>query len=39
MARAVFEEWQLAHSLREFRAWLEQGAPSADAGARAKGER
>jgi len=31
MARAVFEEWRLAHSLIEFRRWLEQGAPSADA--------
>jgi hypothetical protein len=31
MARAVFDEWRLAHSLREFRQWLEQGAPSADA--------
>jgi hypothetical protein len=31
MARAVFEEWRLAHSLGEFRAWLEQGAPSDDA--------
>jgi hypothetical protein len=31
MARAVFEEWQLAHALGEFRAWLEQGAPSDDA--------
>jgi len=31
MARAVFEEWRLAHSLGEFRIWLEQGAPSADA--------
>jgi hypothetical protein len=31
MARAVFEEWQLAHSLSEFRLWLEQGAPSDDA--------
>jgi hypothetical protein len=31
MARAVFEEWRLAHSLTEFRRWLEQGAPSADA--------
>lgn len=31
MARAVFEEWRLAHSLREFRHWLEDGAPSADA--------
>lgn len=32
MARAVFEEWRLAHSLGAFREWLEQGAPSADAG-------
>jgi len=32
MARAVFEEWCLAHSLEEFRVWLDQGAPSADAG-------
>jgi hypothetical protein len=31
MARAVFEEWQLAHTLGEFRLWLEQGAPSDDA--------
>jgi len=30
MARAVFEEWRLAHSLGEFREWLEQGAPSED---------
>ena len=30
MARAVFEEWLLAHSLGEFRQWLEQGAPSDD---------
>jgi hypothetical protein len=30
MARAVFEEWRLAHSLEEFRWWLELGAPSAD---------
>lgn len=34
MARAVFEEWQLAHTLGEFRQWLEQGAPSDDAGGR-----
>jgi hypothetical protein len=32
MARAVFEEWRLAHSLGEFRMWLERGAPSDDAG-------
>jgi hypothetical protein len=31
MARAVFEEWRLAHTLGEFRRWLEQGAPSDDA--------
>jgi hypothetical protein len=31
MARAVFEEWRLAHSLGEFRRWLEEGAPSDDA--------
>jgi hypothetical protein len=31
MARAVLEEWRLAHSLGGFRAWLEQGAPSDDA--------
>lgn len=31
MARAVFEEWRLAHTLGEFRAWLEKGAPSDDA--------
>jgi hypothetical protein len=30
MARAVFEEWRLAHSLAEFRTWLERGAPSDD---------
>ena len=31
MARAIFEEWRLAHSLNEFKNWLDQGAPSADA--------
>jgi len=31
MARAVFEEWRLTHTLRDFRLWLEQGAPSDDA--------
>ena len=31
MARALLEEWRLAHSLGEFRAWLERGAPSDDA--------
>ena len=32
MARAVFDEWRLAHSLEEFRVWLDRGAPSADVG-------
>jgi hypothetical protein len=32
MARAVFEEWRLAHTLGEFRRWLEHGAPSDDRG-------
>ena len=31
MARAVFDEWRLAHSLGDFRRWLEEGAPSEDA--------
>jgi hypothetical protein len=31
MARAVFDEWRLAHSMDEFKSWLEQGAPSDDA--------
>ena len=31
LSRAVLEEWRLAHSLRDFAVWLEQGAPSADA--------
>jgi len=30
MARSVFDEWRLAHSLKEFKVWLDQGAPSAD---------
>jgi len=30
MARSVLEEWRLAHSLGEFRVWLEQGALSDD---------
>jgi hypothetical protein len=34
MAKAVFEEWRLAHSLGDFREWLEKGAPSDDAGDR-----
>jgi len=31
MARAVLDEWRLAHSMKEFRTWLVQGAPSDDA--------
>ena len=31
MARAIFDEWRLAHSLGDFKSWLEQGAPSEDA--------
>ena len=31
MARAVLEEWRLAHSMGDFKAWLDLGAPSADA--------
>ena len=31
MARSVLEEWRLAHSMGEFRVWLEEGAPSDDA--------
>ena len=32
MARSVFDEWRLAHSLENFKLWLDQGAPSADVG-------
>jgi hypothetical protein len=31
IARVVYEEWQMAHSLTDFKAWLERGAPSDDA--------
>ena len=31
MARAVLEEWRLAHAMPAFAAWLERGAPSEDA--------
>ena len=30
MARAVLDEWRLAHAMTEFAAWLARGAPSAD---------
>ena len=32
MARAVFDEWRLAHSLGDFKNWLDRGAPSDDVG-------
>jgi hypothetical protein len=38
MARAVFDEWRLAHAMRDFGAWLDCGAPSEDAGADIKAE-
>jgi hypothetical protein len=31
MARAVLDEWRLAHTMQDFAAWLELGAPSDDA--------
>lgn len=31
MARAVLEEWRLAHSMGAFKDWLDHGAPSDDA--------
>jgi hypothetical protein len=31
MARSLYEEWRLAHSMNEFRTWLDRGAPSDDA--------
>lgn len=31
MARAVLEEWRLAHCMGDFKAWLDRGAPSDDA--------
>ena len=33
MARAVLDEWRLAHSMNDFKAWLDCGAPSEDASA------
>lgn len=32
-AKGIFEEWRLAHSMNEFREWLDHGAPSDDASA------
>jgi hypothetical protein len=31
MARVILEEWRMAHSMADFRAWLDRGAPSDDA--------
>lgn len=31
MARTIFDEWKLAHSMGEFKIWLDHGAPSDDA--------
>lgn len=31
MARAIFDEWSLAHSMNDFKMWLNSGAPSDDA--------
>jgi hypothetical protein len=31
MARTVLDEWRLAHAMPAFAAWLERGAPTADA--------
>ena len=33
MARSIFDEWKLSRSMPEFNTWLQQGAPSEDAGA------
>jgi hypothetical protein len=33
MARAVLDEWHLAHTMGDFKAWLDRGAPSDDADA------
>jgi hypothetical protein len=30
MARTIFDEWRLAHSMSDFKVWLERGAPSED---------
>jgi hypothetical protein len=28
MARSIFDEWNLAHSMNDFKTWLDLGAPS-----------
>ena len=37
MARAVLDEWRLAHAMPDFAAWLDRGAPSEDAKVEAPG--
>jgi hypothetical protein len=39
MARIIFEEWSLAHSMNDFKSWLEHGAPSDDSNAPAASPR
>ena len=39
MARAIFEEWRLAHSLGGFKEWLDRGAPSDDVNDRTRNGR
>jgi hypothetical protein len=34
MSRIIFDEWSLAHSMGDFKTWLEHGAPSDDASAK-----
>ncbi|HVO95097.1 MAG TPA: hypothetical protein VMT22_19740 [Terriglobales bacterium] len=36
MARAVLDEWRLAHAMDDFKAWLDRGAPSDDTDAGAQ---
>ena len=33
MARAVLDEWRMAHAMGDFKTWLDRGAPSDDADA------
>lgn len=39
MARAVLDEWRLAHSMGAFKDWLDRGAPSDDASEKEVGKR
>jgi hypothetical protein len=38
MARAIFEEWRMAHRMPDFALWLERGAPSEDSDRSPKGQ-